>query len=252
VAALDSLRPSYRVQVTSSGGLDVRCDSATWLELELRRLREMGLEEGIHYTVNASKNGRRYIYIRREGLARAAWLSARGSGRQRELAADFVERILQRAREAGEEAYRKASEIVEEGRARGSLTLKGLKKEVWVGGRRRVVEAFGCMAAVGGSGLLHVAVWAKVDGVEDVYVLSFGRFGRTVWGFAAAKAYAPGGKEADAERLLAVVKALTGERPKAVRRGKIKIKLSMVHLSRLARYAELAEAVETWLTEAER
>jgi len=49
-----------------------------------------------------------------------------------------------------------------------------------------------------------------------------------------------------------VVKALTGERPKAVRRGKIKIKLNMVHLSRLARYAELAEAVETWLTETER
>lgn len=227
----------------------MRCDSAAWLELELRRLREMGPEEGIHYTVNASKSGRRHIYIRREGLARAAWLSARGSGKQRELAADFVERILQRAREAGEEA--KASEIVE-GRARGSLTPRGLKKEVWVGGRRHVVEAFGCIAAVGGSGPLHVAVWAKVDGVEDVYVLSFGRFGKTVWGFAAAKAYAPGGREADAVRLLAVVKALTGERPKAVRRGKIKIKLNMVHLSRLARYAELAEAVETWLTETER
>ena len=162
--------------------MDVRCDSAAWLELELRRLREMGPEEGIHYTVNASKSGRRHIYIRREGLARAAWLSARGSGRQRELAADFVERILQRTREAGEEA--KASEIVEEGRARGSLTLK---KEVWVGGRRRVVEAFGCTAAVGGSGLLHVAVslmltfWLRIWNQHDKGEGKYGTEGSGGW-----------------------------------------------------------------------
>jgi hypothetical protein len=43
-----------------------------------------------------------YVRILREGLAYAAWLSVHGSGRQRELAAEFVEYILQRAKEAGE------------------------------------------------------------------------------------------------------------------------------------------------------
>jgi hypothetical protein len=43
-----------------------------------------------------------------QGLERAAWLSEYGSGRRRELAAEFVSYILQRAMEAGEEVYEKA------------------------------------------------------------------------------------------------------------------------------------------------
>ncbi len=35
--------------------------------------------------------------------------------------------ILQRAGKEGEEVYEKAKEIVKEGRARGSLTLKGFE-----------------------------------------------------------------------------------------------------------------------------
>jgi hypothetical protein len=58
-------------------------------------------------------------------LARAAWLSVRGKDeQQRRLAAEFVEYILQRAREAGEEVYEKATKIIEEGRTRDFLTLK--------------------------------------------------------------------------------------------------------------------------------
>jgi phosphatidylserine decarboxylase len=75
------------------------------------------------------------VYVRREGLERAAWLSVYGSGRQRELAAEFVKYILQRAKEKGEEVYEKAKEIIEEGEARGSLTLKGFEKRVEVGAR---------------------------------------------------------------------------------------------------------------------
>jgi thiaminase len=70
------------------------------------------------------------VYIRREGLVYAAWLSEYGSGRQRELAAEFVKYILERAREAGEEVYEKAREIIEEGMSRGSLKLEGFEKEV--------------------------------------------------------------------------------------------------------------------------
>jgi len=124
-------------------------------------------------------------------------------------------------------------------------------KEVWKGKRKLVVKTFGCTAAVGGSGLLHIAVAAEVGGVEDVYVFSFGRFGKMILSFARARANAPGGREANAERFAALVKALTGKKPKVLRssRGKITIMLSKTHLYRLARYVELAETVETWLAE---
>ena len=71
----------------------------------------------------------------KEGLAYAAWLSVYGSGRQRELAAEFVQYILQRAWEEGEDVYRRALEVVEEGRARGSLRLEGFEGVVEVDGR---------------------------------------------------------------------------------------------------------------------
>jgi hypothetical protein len=58
------------------------------------------------------------VRILREGLAYAAWLSVHGSGRQRKLAAEFVEHILQRAWDGGE-VYKKVKEVVEEGKARG-------------------------------------------------------------------------------------------------------------------------------------
>ncbi len=60
------------------------------------------------------------MYIRREGLAYAAWLSVHGKDeQQRRRAAEFVEYILQRAKEAGEDVRKKAEEVVEEGKARG-------------------------------------------------------------------------------------------------------------------------------------
>jgi hypothetical protein len=55
------------------------------------------------------------VRILRDGLEHAAWLSERGTGRQRELAAEFVSYILRRAWEEGKEVYEKAKEIVEEG-----------------------------------------------------------------------------------------------------------------------------------------
>jgi hypothetical protein len=179
------------------------------------------------------------------------WLSAHGFGRQRELAAGLVEYILQRAKEKGEESYEKAREIVEEGRARGSLRLAGFVREVWVGKRRHTVRTFGCSVAVGGSGLLHVAVSAEIDGVKDVYVLSFGRFGGSIRGFAVARADVPGGREADAERFSALVEALTGKRPRVYRKsgGEITMVCYEGHLRGFMHYAELADAIERWLEE---
>ena len=70
-------------------------------------------------------------------------------------------------------------------------------------------------------------------------------------GFAVARADAPGGREADAERLSALIKALTGKRPRVHRMkdGRIVMECGREHLDGLARYAELAEAIGRWLEE---
>ena len=198
-----------------------------------------------------------YVYVRREGLAHAAWLSVYGKDeQQRRLAAEFVEYILQRAKEAGKDVYRKAEEIVEEGRARGSLKLEGFEKEVEVNGRRHVVKVMGGGAVEedrGGKKLLRIKITAEVDGVQREYTITFGRYGRKnmASGFAYASASAPGGREADAERLAAVIKALTGKKPRIRRMkdGTIIIECDREHLDGFMRYAELAEAIEKWLEE---
>jgi hypothetical protein len=110
--------PKYEVRLTRRGALMVKFTSTNSgnIEREAQRLRERGLKEGVHFTVKMPKGGKKgYVYIRREGLAYAAWLSVYGSGRQRELAAEFVKYILQRAGEEGEEVRKKAEEIVKEG-----------------------------------------------------------------------------------------------------------------------------------------
>jgi hypothetical protein len=86
------------------------------VEREVKRLREMGLVEGVHFSARMPGGGKAgYVLIRKEGLMYAAWLSARGEGKRRRLAAEFVEYILQRARERSEEVYEKALEIARKG-----------------------------------------------------------------------------------------------------------------------------------------
>jgi hypothetical protein len=137
------------------------------IKQEAQRLEKMGLKRGVHFSVKMPKDGDAgYLYIRREGLERAAWLSVYGSGRQQELAADFVKYILRRAEEAGEEVYEKAQKIIVEGMSRGSLTLKGFEKEVEVDGRRHVVKVIGRGAEIEesrhGKLLLRIKIRAEV------------------------------------------------------------------------------------------
>ncbi len=83
----------------------------------------------------------------------------------------------------------------------------------------------------------------------------FGRRGdnKTV-GRAVARANAPGGREADAERFSTLIKALTGREPKVYRMkdGKIMIECYEGHLEGFARYAELADTIEKRLEETRR
>jgi hypothetical protein len=93
------------------GALRVRFSSTNpvSIERERQRLKEMGLEEGRHFSVKMPEGGRDgYVCVRREGLERAARLSVRGEGKRQRLAAEFVEYILQRAEKEGDDVYEKA------------------------------------------------------------------------------------------------------------------------------------------------
>jgi hypothetical protein len=169
------------------------------------------------------------------------------------LAAKFVEYILQRAKEKGGAVYEKAKKIVEEGKSRSSLTLKGFEKEVEVDGKKHVVKVIdGSAELKKGKNLLRIKITAEVDGVTREYKITYGRHRiDAAEGFAYASVNAPGGKEADAERFSALVEALTGRRPRVYRMkdGRIKIKCGRKHLDGFARYAELTDAIEKWLEE---
>ncbi len=254
--------PKYKVGL-AEGALVVIFGSSNpdSIEREAQRLREVGLVEGSHFTVKMPEEGRYgYVSILKEGLGHAAWLSVHGSDKQRRLAAEFVEYILERAREAGEEVYEKAREIIEEGRARGSLRLEGFEGVVEVNGRKHVVKVIGWGAELeeswSGKKLLRLKVTAEVDGVEGDYTITFSRrrADNAALGRAYASADAPGGREADAERFSALVKALTDEEPRVYRMegGRVMIECGREHLDGFKRYAELADAIEKWLEETRR
>jgi hypothetical protein len=252
--------PKYHVGL-NEGALEVRYRSTNPgnIEREARRLRAMGLEEGRHFAVKMPEGGGEgYVSILKEGLERAAWLSVHGSEEQRRLAAEFIGYILERAKEEGSEVYEKAKEVVERGREVGSLSLADVRgAEVDVGGRRHVVDVLGggAQSEEGRSGrtLLRITIAAEVDGVRGEYTITFGRYGRNnaAVGYAVARADAPGGREADAERLSALIKALTGKEPRIRRMkdGTIIIECGREHLEGFMRYAELADAIAKWLEE---
>ncbi len=75
--------PEYYVGLVRSGALIVRYHSTDpdSIARETQRLREIGLEEGKHFTVKMPEGGKAgYVRILREGLERAAWLSVHGEG----------------------------------------------------------------------------------------------------------------------------------------------------------------------------
>jgi len=260
--------PKYYVGL-AKGALVViyRSTNPHSIERETQRLEKMGLKRGVHFSVKMPEEGRYgYVRILREGLAHAAWLSVHGEGEQQRLAARFVEYILQRAEEEGENVYRKALEIVNEGRSWSSLRLEGFEGRVEVGGRIYVVKVTGWGAEIEesrrGRKLLRIRITAEVGRVESEhtivdrvvheYAITFSRrTDNTTVGRAYARADAPGGRETDAKRFSALVKALTGREPRVyqMKDDKIMIECYEGHLEGFAHYAELADAIERWLEE---
>jgi len=250
--------PKYHVGL-AEGALVVRYKTTNPdnIEREKLRLKEMGLKEGKHFSVKMPEEGRYgYVSILREGLAYVAWLSVYGEGERQRLAAEFVEYILQRAKEEGENVRKKAEEIVEEGKARGSLKLEGFEKKVEVNGREHVVKVICGEAEIeesqSGKKLLKIKITAEVNGVRSEHTITFGRYGKL--NAAMGRATVRAGMEADAERFAAVIKALTGEEPK-IRRMKddrIMIECGREHLEGFKRYVEFTDAIERWLEETSR
>ena len=123
--------PKYHVGLDHHGSLVVRFASTDLdsIKQEAQRLREMGLKEGVHFTVKMPEEGRNgYVRILKDGLAYAAWLSIHGSGEQRRLAAEFVEYILQRSK-GGRRRLRKSQRDREGGQGERLSDAKGLGEE---------------------------------------------------------------------------------------------------------------------------
>jgi len=152
--------------------------------------------------------------------------------------------------------------VVEEGRARGSLTLKDFEKKVEVDCKKRKVEVIDGEAVEedrDGRKLLRIRITAEADGVRRDYTITYGRYGEgnAAEGRAYARADAPGGREAreaDAERFSALIKALTGKEPNVhhLKDGRIKIGCGGGHLDGFMSYTELADTIKKWLEETRR
>jgi hypothetical protein len=145
---------------------------------------------------------------------------------------------------------------VKEGKARGSLTLKGFEMEVEVNGEKYKVKVKDGEAVEedrNGRKLLRIRITAEVGGVRRDYEITYGKYGKdnAARGYAYVRSDAPGGRETDAERFAAVIKALTGEEPwiRRMKNGTIVIVCYREHLDGFARFAELADAIEKWLEE---
>ena len=155
---------------------------------------------------------------------------------------------------------------MEEGKARGILKLEGFKGRVEVNGKTYVVKVRGGEAVEEGRGgrkLLRIKITAEVSRVEGghiadrvvrEYTITYSRYGRNA---AVGLAYASAdtdGREADAERLSALVEALTGMEPRIrrLKNGKIKIECYGGHLEGFMHYAELADVIKRWLEETSR
>jgi hypothetical protein len=163
--------PKYHVGLSGSGALMVRFASTDpdSIEREAQRLRDMGLEEGVHFTVKMPEGGKAgYVYILKEGLAYAAWLSVRGSGEQGSWRQSFVEYILQKGGGGWRRRLRKSQKDHRGGQvSRGSQTLKDFEGGWlrWMA-RRYVVKVIGGGAEFdegrSGKKLLRIRITAEV------------------------------------------------------------------------------------------
>jgi len=245
-------KPKFVIRITSKGALDIVywTTSAERLAQYAEELKGLGLEEGVHFTTKTPKNGKQgTLYITAEGVVKLAELASHAESEEiRQKASEWLNHLLARAEESGgEEARRRVEELVEEGSARGVLTLTGLRREVEVEGGRHVVEIRRVEAWIDEGGRLRIRVEAVVDGVEMEREYTFTRDrDNTTSGLVSTWSAAPGGREEDRRRLKALSTVIFGEAGSEVAGGR-QLKYTRRHLEHATRFREVKEAAERWL-----
>jgi hypothetical protein len=189
----------------------------------VRRLREYGLEEGLHFTAGRAPSGRYYVRLTRLGLAEVARRAGLGDAE----AARFLKALGERARRLGarEEAL-------------PSPAVRRLPIGLNAGGVAVVIKSVAAEMVQGaGPARLRISAEYEAGGAAGRLSITY-RWERTTGGLAARADV----RVADPVKA-AVLKALVGEYSVSAGRAK----LFMRHLERLRELEGVAEAVDAWL-----
>ena len=246
----------YKFKIGLSGGaLQVKFQSTN--PENIRKLKQelesLGLREGEHFTVKWSEDEKiGYIYIAREGIIELAYIAKYGTDEAQRLgAASLIEHLRIKAELASKEVLVKLGELVREGESRRSLHAERLKTIVeieWKGRHVEVSVEVKNIKAWEDGDKLRIVVGAIVGGVEGQWTATFRRTKKNaIEGYTVARVNAPGGREEDAKRIIALVKALTGEEPNIkLDKGKPVIIYTRRHLNGFKKYAEVADTIREW------
>jgi PAS domain-containing protein len=246
----------YKFKIGLSGGaLQVKFQSTN--PENIRKLKQelesLGLRECEHFTVKWSEDEKiGYIYIAREGIIELAYIAKYGADEAQRLgAASLIEHLRIKAELAGKEVLVKLEELIREGESRRSLRAEGLKTIVeieWKGRHVEVPVEVKNIKAWEDGDKLRIVVGAIVGGVEGQWTATFRRTKKNaIEGYTVARVNAPGGREEDAKRIIALVKALTGEEPNIkLDKGKPVIIYTRRHLDGFKKYAEVADTIREW------
>jgi hypothetical protein len=246
----------YKFKIGLSGGaLQVKFQSTN--PENIRKLKQelesLGLREGEHFTVKWPEDEKiGYIYIAREGIIELAYITKYGADEAQRLGAvSLIEHLRIKAELAGKEVLVKLEELVREGESRRSLHAEGLKTIVeieWKGRHVEVPVEVKNIKAWEDGDKLRIVVGAIVGGVEGQWTATFRRTKKNaIEGYTVARVNAPGGREEDAKRIIALVKALTGEEPNIkLDKGKPVIIYTRRHLNGFKKYAEVADTIREW------
>jgi len=189
------------------------------------------------------------VKLAREGIIEFAYIAKHGTDEAQRLgAASLIEHLRIKAELAGKEVLVKLGELVREGESRRSLHAEGLKTIVeieWKGRHVEVSVEVKNIKAWEDGDKLRIVVGAIVGGVEGQWTATFRRTKKNaIEGYTVARVNAPGGREEDAKRIIALVKALTGEEPNIkLDKGKPVIIYTRRHLNGFKKYAEVADTI---------
>jgi len=166
--------------------------------------------------------------------------------KERKTANEFLEFLVKRADVEGKEVRKRIEELINGGKSKGAFADARQAKDVEFGWGSQTVKSAVKINDVetwiegeSEKSKLRILVRAEVDGVKGESTFTFFRgFRDEVLSYTYARAGAPGGRGEDAERIAAVVKAMTEKEPAVNRRKdrKIVIECFGLHLKGFKKY----------------